>query len=321
MPTNKNFLANMRVFYGLDQLDNFKNPVITIGTFDGVHCGHQAIFRRIRHKAEEVDGVSIIITFEPHPRMVLVQDGNPVSLLTTLEEKINLLEKNGIDNLVVMPFTKEFAALTADAYISDFLVAHFHPHTIVIGYDHHFGINRSGNIHLLEKRKDVFQYEIEEISAHEINNSNVSSTRIRQAIAQGNIQLANDFLGYDYSVQGKVIEGDQRGRTIGFPTANIALENQAKLIPATGVYAVQVFVEDKEYNGMLNIGTRPTIEDSSKISIEVHLLDFQEMIYGKIIRIAFISRLRDEKKFDSLDALVLQLQEDKKMVEAMMKRS
>lgn len=301
----------MQVFYGLDQLPQFKHPVVTIGTFDGVHLGHVSIIDRLRKKAEQVRGESIIITFDPHPRRVLSPQGNTIELLTTLDEKIRALGSLGVDHLVVVPFTAAFAEMTASEYIRGFIVRYFHPHTIIIGYDHHFGKGRLGNYQLMEAMQQEFGYELEEIPVQEIQHSAISSTRIRKALHAGDVGRASEYLGKPYSMLGKVVHGEHRGRGIGFPTANLVVEEESKLIPANGVYAVLALVQQKQYKAMMNIGLRPTVSEQAQRSIEVHLFDFSGDLYGQALDIAFIGRLRDEQKFAGIDQLKEQLQRDK----------
>ncbi|HOZ51514.1 MAG TPA: bifunctional riboflavin kinase/FAD synthetase [Chitinophagaceae bacterium] len=301
----------MRVFKGLSHLPKFIKPVITIGTFDGVHLGHKKILDRLHKKAKDIGGESILITFEPHPRLVISKDLSSLALLNTLDEKIRSLETMEIDNVVVVPFTKEFSEISAHSYIQDFIVKHFHPHTFIIGYDHHFGKNRIGNYQLLEKVKDEFGFQLEEITVQEIEHIAVSSTKIREALLQGQIKKASEFLGKNYSLEGKVIHGEKRGRLIGFPTANIEVCAPHKLIPGKGVYLVKVFFDDIIKHGMLNIGVRPTISNSNHQSIEVHIFDFDNNLYDNTIRVEFIDRLRDEIKFGSIEELIQQLNRDK----------
>lgn len=300
----------MRVFRGLEHLPSFKHPVITIGTFDGVHSGHAKIIERLRKRAADVDGESIIITFDPHPRLVISSEDKGVELLTSLNEKIRDLEEMKVDNLVVVPFTKSFSEISAQTYIREFIVSHFHPHTLVIGYDHHFGKNRTGNYELLESVKDEFGFLLEEIPAKEIEHSAVSSTKIRRALYEGDIRKANELLGRPYLLEGIVIHGEQRGRLIGYPTANIEVEDRLKLIPANGVYAVNVYINKLARKGMMNIGVRPTISQNLERSIEVHIFDFDQTIYNEKIRVELIDRLREEKKFNGIEELVAQLKRD-----------
>lgn len=301
----------MRVFKNLEELPKFKNTVITIGTFDGVHKGHQKILKRIIDIAKSRNGKSILITFYPHPRFVLQPGNKDLKLLNTLDEKIRLLENFGLDNLVVAPFSKGFSQMPALAYIKDFLVENFHPNTIVIGYDHHFGINRSGDIALLKEYQKIFQFQVEQISKETIEDIAISSTKIRKALLAGDIETSTHLLGHPYQLSGYVIKGEQIGRTLGFPTANIQLTVNYKLIPKTGVFAVLINVQGKAYKGMLNIGFRPTVEGNSK-TIEVNIFDFNKDIYGEEISITLVKRLRDEKKFKNLEALKKQITSDKK---------
>ncbi|MBL6875956.1 MAG: bifunctional riboflavin kinase/FAD synthetase [Chitinophagales bacterium] len=301
----------MRVFKNLEELPEFKNTVITIGTFDGVHKGHQKILKRIIDIAKSRNGESILITFYPHPRFVLQPGNKDLKLLNTLDEKISLLENFGLDNLVVAPFSKGFSQMPALTYIKDFLVENFQPNTIVIGYDHHFGFNRSGDIDLLKEYQKVFQFQVEQISKETIEDIAISSTKIRKALLAGDIETSTHLLGHPYQLSGYVIKGEQIGRTLGFPTANIQLTVNYKLIPKTGVFAVMIHIQGENYKGMLNIGFRPTIEGNSK-TIEVNIFDFNKNIYGEEISITLVKRLRDEKKFKNLEALKEQITSDKK---------
>lgn len=299
----------MQVHRDLQQLPDFRNAVITIGTFDGVHTGHQYILQQLQEAAEACHGETVIITFDPHPREVLAPQNKTVHLLTTLDEKIQLLEKWGIHHLVVVPFTKAFSELSATAYLEDFLISTFRPHTIIIGYDHRFGHNREGGLELLEAEQQKFGFQLLEIPQQVVHDLTVSSTKIRNSLQEGAILLANELLGYPYFINGKVVHGDKMGRQLGFPTANIALHDSRKLIPAQGVYAVKVTVAGKEWKGALNIGTRPTF-NGSELRIEVYILDFNEEIYGAEIHVSFIEFIRADKKFDSVDALVVQITDD-----------
>ncbi|SIO55289.1 bifunctional riboflavin kinase/FAD synthetase [Chitinophaga niabensis] len=299
----------MQVHRDLQQLPDFRNAVITIGTFDGVHTGHQYILQQLQEAAEACHGETVIITFDPHPREVLAPQNKTVHLLTTLDEKIQLLEKWGIHHLVVVPFTKAFSELSATAYLEDFLISTFRPHTIIIGYDHRFGHNREGGLELLEAEQQKFGFQLLEIPQQVVHDLTVSSTKIRNSLQEGAILLANELLGYPYFINGKVVHGDKMGRQLGFPTANIALHDSRKLIPAQGVYAVNVTVAGKEWKGALNIGTRPTF-NGTELRIEVYILDFNEDIYGAEIHVSFIEFIRADKKFDAVDALVVQITDD-----------
>ena len=282
----------MQLHRDINSLPKFKNAVITIGTFDGMHCGHQQITKLLKEEARNINGESVIITFHPHPRMI-VQNIKPsqketstkINLLNTLDEKIFLIEKEGIDHLVIVPFTNEFSLLTAQEYIKVFLVEKFHPHTIIIGYDHRFGKQRHGNYKLLEEYGEECNYIVKEIPEQVINNIVISSTKIREAISAGDIETANKFLGYDYFFEGTVVEGDKIGSSIGYPTANIKLNDENKLIPGNGVYAVVVAIDnDGLKKGMMNIGVRPTIGGTKKM-IEVNIFDFDKEIYGAQIKV------------------------------------
>ena len=302
----------MQVYRSIEQLPAFKNSVITIGTFDGVHQGHQKIISALKNEAARVNGESVIITFHPHPRKI-VQPQTHLQLINTLDEKIALLQQSGIDHLVVVPFTHEFANQSAREYVENFLVERFHPHTIIIGYDHQFGHNREGNYLLLEALKDEYGFEVKEISEQVIDNVIISSTKVRQSITQGNIDEANLFLGYPYFFEGTVVEGNRLGRTIGFPTANIEISTPEKLVPGDGVYAVTVSLLSKEdllYSGMMNIGIRPTIGGTKRV-IEVNIFDFDADIYGCVLRVFIHRRLRGEVKFNGLEELKEQLNRDK----------
>lgn len=299
----------MQVHRDLQHLPAFRNAVVTIGTFDGVHSGHQYILQQLQEAADACNGETVIITFDPHPREVLAPKDSTVRLLTTLEEKIQLLEQRGIHHLVVVPFTKAFSELSAQAYLEDFLIRTFRPHTIIIGYDHRFGHNREGGLELLETEQQQFGFRLLEIPQQVVHNLTVSSTKIRQSLQEGAIQLANELLGYPYFLEGKVIHGDKMGRQLGFPTANIQLHDNRKLIPAQGVYAVTVATGGESYRGALNIGTRPTF-NGTELRIEVYILDFDGDIYDADIRVSFLDYIRSDKKFDTVDALVLQMEND-----------
>ncbi|MGE5106150.1 MAG: bifunctional riboflavin kinase/FAD synthetase [Sphingobacteriales bacterium] len=305
----------MQLHRQLNQLPVFNKAVVTIGSFDGVHTGHQQIIKQLKEEASKVGGESVIITFYPHPRKVIGSAQNNFSLITTLDEKIALLSKEGINHLVIVPFTRDFSDQSAVDYIKNFLVNNFHPHTIIIGYDHRFGKNREGNFELLKQFKTTYNYEVKEIPEHILNNVTVSSSKARQAILSGDIETASSLLGYNYFFEGLVIHGDKRGRTIGFPTANLKMEDKEKLVPGNGVYAVRCSIGHRssnngQLNGMMNIGVRPTV-DGLRRMIEVNIFDFDEDIYGELVKVEIVKRLRDEKKFSGLDELKQQLQNDK----------
>jgi riboflavin kinase / FMN adenylyltransferase len=302
----------LQVHHNIFHLPSFKNAVITIGTFDGVHKGHQSILHQLVNQAKQLNGESIIITFFPHPRSVVRQNEQPLLLLNTLDERIELLTQYGIDHLVIVPFDAAFAELSANEYVDDFLVKYFQPKAIIIGYDHHFGKNRTGDHLLLSKKGMEHQFALLEIPKHVLQEVAVSSTQIRQAIAAQKIETANALLGYPYFFSGQVVEGNQMGRTIGYPTANLHLLDETKLIPGDAVYAVQVKVNEEStiYNAMMNIGYRPTVAGKSR-TIEVHIFNFDADIYGKMLRVNVHAHLRNEIKFAGLDALTMQLAEDK----------
>lgn len=301
----------MRIFQDFLTAGEITNPVLTIGTFDGVHVGHQKIIERLNEEAEKIGGESVLFTFYPHPRMVLYPDSHGLKLIQTQVEKVDKLRRIGLDNLIVYPFTKEFSRLTAIEFVRDYLVNELHVKKLVIGYDHHFGKNREGNIEFLREVADTYGFEVIEITAQDVDEVNVSSTKIRNAILEGDMRKAEMYLGEPFELHGKIIHGKSLGKQIGFPTANIDIETDIKLIPATGVYAVNVLVSDWGiYEGMLNIGLNPTVDDLEKVSIEVHLFDFDREIYGEYVTVQFLSRIRDEQKFASVDDLKNQLHED-----------
>lgn len=312
----------IKVHRDLQSLPKFKNAVLTIGTFDGVHTGHQQILTLLTNQAQRLCGESIIITFYPHPRKIVHEGKKNIHILNTLEEKIELLNKYKIDHLVVIPFNEQFAQQQAEEYVKSFLVDKFEPKTIIIGYDHKFGKNRLGDYQLLEKLGDKYNFAVKEIPEHMQDEVTVSSTRIREALYNSEIEMANILLGYCYFIQGNVIHGQKRGRTIGFPTANISLNDEEKLIPGIGVYAVVVEIEGntKKYSGMMNIGYRPTI-NGQNISLEVHLINFSGDIYGQNIKVYFKKFVRSEKKFNSIDELQQQLIKDKINVLSLLKES
>jgi len=300
----------MAVFYNIEHLPDFNNPVLTIGTFDGVHYGHKTILQEVVTHAHQVDGESIVITFEPHPRKLLFPN-QPLRLITPLEEKLKLIEATGIRHIVVAPFTKEFSQLSAREYISQFLVKRFHPQTIIIGYDHHFGHDRTGDINLLKDLQDEFHYKVIEIPPQLIDEATVSSTKIRNALNEGRVHDAAHMLERSYTLNGRVIEGRKIGRTIGYPTANLQPLDFDQLIPANGIYAVRVTYNGQSFGGMLSIGFNPTVTNEKKLHIEVNIFDFDETIYGEVIEISFVKWLRAEEKFASLEELKQQLALDK----------
>jgi riboflavin kinase/FMN adenylyltransferase len=338
----------MKVYFSTETIPAFTKAVVTIGTFDGVHTGHKSILGQLKREAARIGGETVIITFHPHPRKVIVTGQPGIQLINTIDEKIELLHKNGIDHLVVVPFTDDFSQQSPEEYIEQFLVEKFHPHTVIIGYDHRFGRNRKGDYKLLEEYSARLGFNLMEIPAHVINDNTVSSTRIREAVLHGNTDVANTLLGYDFFFEGTVVDGNKLGRTLGYPTANLQIENAEKLIPGNGIYAVKVEIRNRKpeagsqmpeagsdnsdlrpqtsdfrpqtsdfrpqasglLSGMMSIGIRPTIGGTNRV-IEVNIFDFNEDIYGATVRVYIKKYLRSEVKFNGLEALVEQLGKDK----------
>ncbi len=307
----------MKVIHDIREFEPKGKVVLTQGTFDGVHFGHKKILKQVVSEAKKVEGESILLTFYPHPRLVLYPDDNDLKLLTTIEEKVELVQALGIDYLIILPFTKELSRIRAGEFVRDILVEQLCVSKLIIGYDHRFGRNREGGLVEMMNYSKVFDFEVQEISAQDIEESIVSSTKIREALLNGNVHLANNYLEKNYVIRGKVEEGLQRGTGIGFPTANIRVNSSFKLIPKNGVYAVWVYIEEIKFAGMLNIGYNPTFEDK-KWSVEVHIFDFSQNVYHKEISIEFVARLRVEQKFDGSEALVTQLREDEKEIRALL---
>ncbi|MBL4703319.1 MAG: bifunctional riboflavin kinase/FAD synthetase [Flavobacteriales bacterium] len=301
----------MKVYTNIADFKDVNNPVLTTGTFDGVHFGHQKIIDRLKMIAEKSGGESVLLTFHPHPRMVLFPDDDGLKLLSTREEKIIQLEKAGLDHLIIYPFSRKFSRLSATEYVRDLLVNDIGVKTLVIGYDHQFGRNREGDFKQLTELSEVYGFKVEEIPAQELDDVKVSSTKVRKALFSGEVKTAAKYLGHNYKVSGIVVKGRQLGREIGFPTANISVQDRYKLIPGNGVYAVNVKVKKQEYQGMLNIGVRPTVGGMLKQTMEVNIFNFNEDIYGNFCGVEFVKRLRDEIKFDSVDDLKAQLELDK----------
>ena len=300
----------MRIYHNIDEFSPLKNAIVTIGTFDGVHIGHRKIISGIKELAEKSGGETVLLTFFPHPRMILHPEDETIKLINTINEKAKLLEGLGVDHLIITPFTRDFSNQDAEDYIRDILVNKIGKKKIVIGYDHRFGKNREGGLDTLLRLGPVYGFEVIEIPEQDVNEVAVSSTRIRNALLKGDIDLANTFLGYPFFVTGYVGRGDQIGRQIGYPTANIMIEERYKLIPADGIYAVKVKIENNRYNGMGYIGTRPTLNGISR-NIEVNLFDFNRDIYGQHISMEFYHFVRDDIKFTSLGELTDQLARDK----------
>lgn len=305
----------MQVYTNIADLPQFKHAVLTIGTFDGVHLGHAKIISQLLSEAKKVSGTAVLITFYPHPKQVVENNSSPVYILSTQQEKYELLEKKGIEHIVVIPFDKTFAEQPALNYIKDFLVDRFHPHTIIIGYDHRFGKNRQGNFELLEQEAKQYNYNVKEIPEKFIHDVIISSTKVRKALLDGDTIVAAEYLGYDYFFAGKVVEGNKLGRTIGYPTANLYIDDAQKLIPANGVYAVYVECLSGEFDGikkgMMNIGYRPTVNGRQR-TVEVNIFDFDDQVYGSTLKITLKQRLRSEVKFKGLKELTAQLANDEK---------
>lgn len=283
---------------------------MAIGTFDGVHLGHHAILDHLKKSASQLNGESVVLTFHPHPRMVLHPEDHGLQLLSTQAEKIALIEAAGIHHMVILPFTAEFSKVEPFEYVRDLLVNGIGARRVIAGHDHRFGRNREGDLETLRQLAESFNFEVEEIPPHVIDQVKVSSTKIRESLKSGDVTVAEKFLGYRYSISGKVEHGERFGRKIGFPTANIRPDDALKLIPANGVYAVRVFCKEKNYLGALNIGVRPTVSNQNNRTIEVHILDYTGELYGENIRIEFVSRIRDELKFDSVEELRTAIEND-----------
>ena len=302
----------MQVHYDIEQLPVFRNAIITIGTFDGVHMGHRQIIDKLKTEAKSQNGETVIITFHPHPRKVVSSAILGIRLINTLTERIDLLAQLGIDHLVVVPFTDAFANQAAEDYIKDFLVDKFHPHTIIIGYDHRFGRDRLGDYRLLEKKAVEYNYHLKEIPKHILENISISSTNIRQAILHNDIATADKLLGYDFFFSGKVIHGDKLGRKLGYPTANLKINDEEKIIPGNGIYAVYAQPEgySEKLKGMMSIGFRPTVDGKKRV-VEVNIFDFDKEIYDQTLKVFVKKYLREEVKFNGMDELVKQIDQDK----------
>jgi riboflavin kinase/FMN adenylyltransferase len=307
----------MEVHYSIDKLPTFRNAVVTIGTFDGVHMGHRQVINSLKEEAAAIGGETIIITFHPHPRKVVSSAILGIRLINTLQEKIELMSGLGIDHLVVVPFTEAFANQPAEVYVRDFLVDKFKPHTIIIGYDHRFGRDRMGDFRLLEKFAVELDYKLKEIPKHILDNISISSTNIREAILHDDIETAHKLLGYEFFFSGTVVDGDKLGRKLGYPTANLHIDNEEKVIPGNGIYAVYASLlsasgnpSGEKFKGMMSIGFRPTVDGKRRV-IEVNLFNFDQDIYGKTLRVYVKKYLREEVKFDSLEDLVKQIDKDK----------
>jgi riboflavin kinase/FMN adenylyltransferase len=300
----------MQVFNSIKDFTKNKNTILTLGTFDGIHPGHLKIIDRLVDCSNEKGGRNVVITFYPHPRTVL-GSGNDIKMLTSQEERKNLLEKHGVENFLTINFTKEFASLTAEEFIYDYLINGIGVSEIVLGHDHHFGKGRSGNVELLKKIGAKENFSVITVDAFYINNEVVSSTKIRNALIEGDLKKANSLLGRNYSFSGTVIGGDKRGRELGYPTANIKLSSQEKLLPAIGIYAVRVLLENEEHIGLLSIGKRPTFYNAGELVTEVYIYNFNREIYGEVVTIELVERLRGEEKFNSSEDLINQMDKDK----------
>ena len=300
----------MKIYHSVSDFKKKENTVVTIGTFDGVHTGHRKIISRLTQVAKKQKGESVVLTFFPHPRMVLHPDDHGLKLLNTLDERIELLSQLNVDHLIVHPFTKEFSRTTFLQFVRDILVNAVGTKTLVIGYDHHFGRNREGTFKELAELAPVYDFKLEKIDEEIIHEITVSSTKIRAAIDRGDIELANELLGYEYMLTGKVICGDGIGKALGYPTANIRPVEDYKLVPANGIYAVRVKEENENYSGMLYIGTRPTLNMTQR-NIEVNIFNFNKDIYNKNITVTFCKRIRDDIRFSSKEELSRQLGNDK----------
>ena len=305
-------MKTMKVFRNIIAARNIPHAVVTIGTFDGVHLGHQAIFAKMKSLAQSVGGQTVVVTFDPHPRQVLNIDSSNLRFLCTPEEKLKKFEEFGIDNVVIINFTKEFSRTPSEVFIKDYILDNIKPAYIVVGYDHHFGKNRMGDFEQLNDLKKRYNFQVERVAAQDIDNIAISSTKIRNALAVGNVKSANRLLGYTYSITAEVVVGNKIGRTLGFPTANLELPREYMLLNG-GVYACLVDYDGQRFKAMANIGHRPTIGDRSEDNpiIEVNLFDFDGDLYGKQIRVSFIDRIRDEEKFEGLVELKSQLEQDR----------
>ncbi len=299
----------MQVHHGWDSLPPFENVILTIGTYDGVHFGHQQIINRINDLAKLHDTESVLLTFHPHPRMVIRPDLE-LKLITTIDEKIKLLSDYGIDHIVVGPFSKAFASIPAELYVKDVLVNHFMPKKIVIGYDHKFGKGAKGDIHLLRDFEQDFNYEVEEISKQTIDDLSVSSTKVRKAIEQGDIVAANELLAHPFSICGEVVHGEKVGRKLGFPTANIKIPDTTKLLPPPGVYVIRAKLNQESFEGLLSIGSKPTFGDYKEQFVEAFLFDFSKDIYGQELEVILLEKIRSELKFESTNDLISQMNDD-----------
>lgn len=303
----------MKVFQNISEAKHIKNPVLTLGVYDGIHLGHQAIISQLNRIAKEIGGESVLLTFEPHPRITLNKGADSLQLLTLADEKTELLKDYGLQNLIIHPFTKEFSQLSADDFVK-LLVDEIGIHSMVIGYDHHFGKDRSGDFQELSRLSKIYGFDCVKVDEIKSEGNHISSTQIRNSLLEGNLEFAKKGLNRNYSLKGTVVDGDKLGRTFGYPTANLKVEKY-KLIPGNGVYVVKVFIGDEVFKGLLSIGTRPTVTNTDEKRVEVYILDFDRDIYGKEIKLEFFKKLRDDQKFDSVEELIRQMDVDKSAAE------
>ncbi|MDB0058311.1 bifunctional riboflavin kinase/FAD synthetase [Salibacteraceae bacterium] len=308
----------MKVYSNIEEFEPRENLVATVGTFDGVHLGHSYILNCLKAESEKINGESVLLTFYPHPRMVLFPENNDLKMLNTQEEKIELLDRSDLDHLIIHPFSREFSRLNSVEFVRDVLVNQIGISKLIIGYDHHFGRNREGTFEDLLELANLYDFEVEQIEAQEFKDTQVSSTKIRTAIEEGDMKTARHFLGYPFMISGKVVRGAGIGRTLGFKTANIGIKDRFKIIPDNGVYAVLVNIKGTSYKGMLNIGVRPSIKDAGGRSIEVHIFEMDEDLYGLEISVSLLEKIREEKKFENIDLLKQQLEFDKAKCEAIL---
>lgn len=303
----------MKIYYDIENFKPVSNAIVTIGTFDGVHRGHQEILKNMVNRAKELGGESVVVTFYPHPRQVLSHDAC-IRFISTQEEKIRHLEALGIDNLIIIKFTKEFAAISSDNFIKDFIVKNIRPAVLIIGYDHHFGKGRTGDFDMLYELGRQYHFKVEKIQEQDVDNIAVSSTKIRHYLEEGDISHANMLLGYEFSYTGKVVHGQRVGHQMGYPTANIDVAEEFQLIEKPGVYATFADIDGKSYPSMTYIGNRPTMHDDRPQSIETHIISFEKELYDKEIKIRFVDFVRDDKKFDNFEALKRQIGIDEQII-------
>lgn len=300
----------MRIVRQLSPEIKFNNPILTLGTYDGVHLGHQEIIRSLVEKAQKEGKESVLFTFDPHPRKVLYPESHSVKLVDTVEEKLVKLEKLGLDTVILFPFTKEFSRLSAMEFVRDVLVNQIGISEMHIGHDHHFGKNREGSFHELQELGELYHFDVYQLPAIAVEETTISSTKIRNAILEGNVSYAASLLGTPFVLDGTVVKGQQIGRTIGYPTANIDLGNTEKIVPKNGVYAAKAILGEKLFHGVMNVGTRPTVANNGAVTIEIHLFDFSEEIYGQKMKIEVMQHIRDEKRFENIEDLKNQIQLD-----------